>query len=539
MTTLGLLRRTRPLLSLTLGIGVALGSACQGESASSNSSVSVAALTEVSTEDLVERLLAGTTAQAPAIAELRRRGEPALQAVMLRWAREGERDHSRAQFSTLADGVAAQKDALRAGLYWHTDLETAMAEAQRRGVPILSLRMLGDLTKEYSCANSRLFRAVLYADDRVADHLREGFVLHWSSERAVPKMTIDMGDGRTITRTVTGNSIHYVLDTKGRPIDALPGLYSGSEFQTQLDAAAQLFDRLGGLDEAERAQVLREHHRRARDRGVAQLMERLRADGRTVDERQVRLLVRGEPADAAPPAAQAMPRAVTKMRMEMPALEKADLGGVLAPSVAPLQLDREDWAALALRGTADPPALPSGTMEMIRSQQPLAWAPTPTPLEPMFAELARDVATDSLRNELHYHSTIHGWFSDPGSSPGFGALNDRVYAELFLTPRSDPWLGLLDPTTFVGLDHGGVAVKPRSLAAAGLAALERSARFIGLPDDVAQNGPPIRLGLEGSQKRVQAEENAAEHDQSLALGLPPADAQQVLGDGHLGLHRQF
>jgi hypothetical protein len=35
-------------------------------------------------------------------------------------------------------------------------------------------------------------------------------------------------------------------------------------------------------------------------------------------------------------------------------------------------------------------------------------------------------------------------------------LNERVYAELFLTPSSDPWLGLVTPDVYTALDNGGV-----------------------------------------------------------------------------------
>ena len=35
-------------------------------------------------------------------------------------------------------------------------------------------------------------------------------------------------------------------------------------------------------------------------------------------------------------------------------------------------------------------------------------------------------------------------------------LNKKVFAELFLTPASDPWLGLYSPETYVALDGGGV-----------------------------------------------------------------------------------
>ena len=75
-------------------------------------------------------------------------------------------------------GVCAESRAHRA-LYWFTDLGAAIAEATRTGKPILSLRLLGRLDQELSCANSRFFRKLLYPDAPINQLLRERFVLHW------------------------------------------------------------------------------------------------------------------------------------------------------------------------------------------------------------------------------------------------------------------------------------------------------------------------------------------------------------------------
>ena len=64
----------------------------------------------------------------------------------------------------LADEVAGQYHATTSRLFWHTDLELAKRKAAEEGKPILSLRMLGKLTDQYSCANSRFFRTALYAN---------------------------------------------------------------------------------------------------------------------------------------------------------------------------------------------------------------------------------------------------------------------------------------------------------------------------------------------------------------------------------------
>lgn len=145
-----------------------------------------------------------------------------------------------ARASAALDAICAQKDAHTARLYWFTDLAAATAEARRTRRPILSLRLLGRLDEELSCANSRFFRKLLYPDPQINQVLRRDFVLHWQSLRPVPRVTIDFGDGRRVERTLTGNSVHVVLDGRGRAVDALPGLMSREVFLEQLAQAQRL-----------------------------------------------------------------------------------------------------------------------------------------------------------------------------------------------------------------------------------------------------------------------------------------------------------
>src|SRR5690606_28767339 len=104
------------------------------------------------------------------------------------------------------DAVGQQKDCHASQLFWLTDFEQAKSASRKTGKPILSLRLLGKLNEEFSCANSRFFRTTLYPNPQVSSYLRENFVLHWKSVRPVPRVTIDFGDGRKVERTVTGNS---------------------------------------------------------------------------------------------------------------------------------------------------------------------------------------------------------------------------------------------------------------------------------------------------------------------------------------------
>jgi hypothetical protein len=126
------------------------------------------------------------------------------------------------------------------GLSWFTDLTAAIAEARRTQRPILSLRLLGRLDQELSCANSRMFRRLLYPEPRINRMLRERYVVHWESLRPVPVVTIDFGNGRRVVRTLTGNSVHLVLDSHGRPVDAMPGLVLPDTFVQWLERGLAL-----------------------------------------------------------------------------------------------------------------------------------------------------------------------------------------------------------------------------------------------------------------------------------------------------------
>src|SRR5207342_2855111 len=163
------------------------------------------------------------------------------------------------------DQIGGQRTCTVSRLYWFTDLEKAKAEATRTHKPILSLRMLGKLTEEFSCANSRFFRTALYSNKEISDYLRDNFVLHWQSVRPVPKVTIDFGDGRKLERTLTGNSAHYVLASDGTPLDVLPGLYSPLAFRQWLWTGATFYGKYEKALAADRGMLLQAFHAYERD----------------------------------------------------------------------------------------------------------------------------------------------------------------------------------------------------------------------------------------------------------------------------------
>lgn len=341
------------------------------------------------------------------------------------------------------DRVAAQRDAHASGLYWHTRIEDAIAEARRTHKPILSLRLLGRLDEELSCANSRLFRTTLYPNREVAAHLARHFVLHWSSERPAPRITIDMGDGRRIERTITGNSVHYVLDARGRPVDAIPGLYTPRAFLDALDAARGAARRCGSKTDESRGRCLSRWHE-ARIAALDAAWERERAErpwlppsDRLLASPDVPVAAIG---DAAPSAMLAERVTVSKAAIEMPMMRMM----AREPAIATAEARSAAFRAIA-EARARSVALDAATRALLRLKR---GADAPRALESRLVEMA---AEDAVRNEQVLHRRIHRLIAGaPRAS--FERLNALVYRDIFLTPADDPWLGLRADDLWDGAD---------------------------------------------------------------------------------------
>ncbi len=324
------------------------------------------------------------------------------------------------------DQVSGQRDDYASQLYWYTDLDQAEAAAKASGKPILSLRLLGRLDEEYSCANSRFFRTTLYPNAEIAAYLRQHFVLHWQSVRPVPRITIDFGDGRKIEETITGNSIHYVLAPNGQVIDALPGLYGPKAFLKGLAVAEKASARYASLNESDGYAYLKAYHRENLDALLATWQNDLQKDP----------LITG------------------------------DIGSSKSPRNIPV--DNEVWHRIASLHTEDA-QLDAGARQLIQAKNSFASvagglavskAAVENPMMRQIRNFQRSISEDTVRNEYRFHSAIHEWLAADPVSGGLNRLNQRVYAELFLTPDSDPWLGLA-PSTFTGLENDGLVWNPR------------------------------------------------------------------------------
>ena len=224
-------------------------------------SLNGAVFAQIPTETLVRRAVSETPSESKdAIASLRAQGSTGLQAFLKTYSNQLSAT-ANPQLRAALDQLCQQRDCYASQLYWYTDIEQAKAAAKASGKPILSLRLLGRLDEDLSCANSRFFRVALYPNTQVSKVLRDRFILHWQSVRPAPKVTIDFGDGRKLERTLTGNSIHYILDAQGRPVEALPGLYGPQAFLQQLEQAEKAVKESSKLSGSQRDNYVRQYYR--------------------------------------------------------------------------------------------------------------------------------------------------------------------------------------------------------------------------------------------------------------------------------------
>lgn len=361
------------------------------------------------------------------------------------------------------DRVAGQRDALASRLYWHADLEQAKRLALRENKPILSLRLLGRLDEELSCANSRFFRSVLYPNAEVQAELRDRFVLHWESVRPVPKLTVDFGDGRTLETTISGNSAHLVLLPDGRPIDALPGLWGSRAFVDQIRRARGLAADLTGLPRDEQDPKLRAWHLQR----LQELRAELASDAARLDERERRQLesllatTDDQPGKASDDivfstgAFTSFP-AGTKMTVELPLI------GSIIPDVEGMrgELPDEVWSALA-RLHEDESALDESAREFVRAKERgrlLDASPDDgdtVRVEPLLERLQRSIAEESVRSRHLLAGQVHEWFVEGEAPADASSFTERLYREVFMSPVNDAWLGLVPPDAYSGLEGGG------------------------------------------------------------------------------------
>jgi hypothetical protein len=377
----------------------------------------------------------------PAVAQaaqtsLREAGPSGLQALEQRFAKEIQLHRggapSDARWNRIAlalNHVGGQYDNYASGLYWYTDLEKAKGAARASGKPILSLRLLGRLDEDLSCANSRFFRTTLYPSAEINQLLKQRFILHWQSVRPAPKVTIEFGDGRKLQRTITGNSLHYVLDPEGRVVDALPGLYSAGVFVEELSQAADVAEAARKTGNSDYTQ-----HFKATREGL------LRAWASDLRRLQVAL-----------PPNQPLSEGDLEQRMGS--------GDALWQLVAQLHMSQVGFDS-GVREVMERKLSKAGAQQFPNALSAARAATSKSMVEvPMlrtFSLFSDSVVLDTAKNDYMLRTKILDYLmSTNAQSMKLDQINDWIYARIFLTPGQDPWLGLSPQGIFTAIDGNG------------------------------------------------------------------------------------
>lgn len=381
-----------------------------------------------------------------AIGELRSLGPSGLDALFIKYAADierftntGEPDDTWKRIANALDTVAMQKDVYTSHLYWYTDFDEAMRAAKTQNKPILSLRLLGNLNEEFSCANSRLFRAILYSNRAIAKYLNDNYILHWKSVRPAPRITIDFGDGRKIERTITGNSIHYILDSDGSVIDAIPGMYTPAIFLDYLKKANNAYQASLKLPEAKRQLAMMKYRKANFDKIVADRKKTVATAGVDVTETKAGTI-----------AILAAPMAVSKAMVvdEYSILRVFDDFAKFEQSIK-----FDDWNKL---GSVYIPnsSLDANSIALVRRQN-RSTGLNEDEFKALFTKLDNYVAIDTTRNDFLFHTKLYEWLNGPFVGD-LETLNARVYDQIFQTPNTDKWLGLYSNDVYTALDGNGI-----------------------------------------------------------------------------------
>jgi hypothetical protein len=161
----------------------------------------------------------------------------------------------------------------------------------------------------------------------------------------------------------------------------------------------------------------------------------------------------------APKATAAATRAVGKSQAEAPMLRFANLGGGWMER----GMDDDLWQAIANLHRTDV-KLDEASVAVVRKEFPAAVAMRAAiskmkqedPVLRLVRSFEDSMTLDTVRNEYLLHRRIHEQFAAGNAvTADVDTLNEWVYAELFLTPSRDPWLGLAPNDVYTALEQDG------------------------------------------------------------------------------------
>lgn len=251
---------------------------------------------------------------------------------------------------------------------------------------------------------------MLFSNDQLVKFIHESFEPVWESVRPVPTLTLDFGNGKTITRTLHGNIASDVCTADGHVLDILPGMYSTEAYLNQLNQMWLLHAYLLKKEPAEREKALREYHQTQADALAKNMipgqftemdMSKLR-----IERSAKKIMVRFLPPKSAPTPPTTTPSTTVSTTSKS---EKADVGkGVI---------ERAAKKVLATSNTSDSSS---------KAEDVAQW---------------EELVQDTLINERSRRLQIHQQLAKIGL-PQPAAITKWLYAEVLHADLDDPYLGL-------------------------------------------------------------------------------------------------
>lgn len=296
----------------------------------------------------------------------------------------------------------ARKTTAVNGIHWYNSLADARAEAKRADKPILFLSMFGRIDEELPCANARTLRATLFKDPAFVKLVNNDVIPAWEMVRPVPKIEIDLGDGKKIKRTVRGNAVMYLLNSDGKVVDAFPGIYTAKDF------IPEITEDIAALEHAT-PEAVREYHQK---QAVLRPSRGYATFGKAVAESPTLDLIGARATFGRPGVKLSDDAAVRKFQLAAMGISDLSLNPIPATQVA---------------ATID--AIADSNIESATSAKD---------------RVQRILDTDSTNNIRIVRPVIHLWLASLKTTPTPDEARDTVLESILKIPYKDPYFGLKD-----------------------------------------------------------------------------------------------
>jgi hypothetical protein len=225
---------------------------------------------------------------------------------------------------------------------------------------------------------------VTLSDPDVIQLLSTQVIPVWESVGSVPKVTIEIGNGHKLERTLGGNIVTYLLSTDGDVYDAYPGVYTPADYINEIQTT------LNFLKQTNHPSKIISWHRDQFSDVVSYEQQRI---------------------------------TFSKALVESPLLKALKIGPITDRTA------KNNFHDIS----KDPATVEelSAALLMYQSRNP--------------HEIGRlGVEADSQNNVKLMRPAVHSLYSNLESLPKLAAFRDTIYKELLHIPLNDPYLGLAD-----------------------------------------------------------------------------------------------